>query len=110
MPTTNHVEGLDGIWRANQKGHNYEINRLDIPKVAAPGRSVQVSLPALMMSLGRWMRAGQKTNTAVTHGSTWSCVGYGPIPRIPFSLSSQTLTEGSKCSGTSVGIPTPKFT
>ena len=44
-------------------------------KNAAPGSTVTVSLPALMRS-----------------GSTFSSVGYGPTPRMPFSDCSTTVT------------------
>ncbi len=48
-------------------------------KNAAPGRTVTVSLPALMRS-----------------GSTASSVGYGPTPRIPFSdCSTRCLSSGT---------------
>jgi hypothetical protein len=45
-----------------------------------------------------------------TYASSCSFVGYGPMPKIPFSLCSQTLMPGSRCSGTSVGIPMPRLT
>ena len=79
--------------------------------VEAPGRSVHVSLPALMISLaGCEPTMTLCTMLESTHGSTCSFVGYGPMPKMPFSLSSQTFTLGGRCSGTSVGIPTPKLT
>ena len=45
-----------------------------------------------------------------SHASSCFSVGYGPIPRIPFSLCSHTFTPGGRCSGTRVGMPIPRFT
>ena len=48
-------------------------------KKEAPGSTVTVSLPALIRS-----------------GSTASSAGYGPVPRMPFSLSRTTSTPGGR--------------
>ena len=60
----------------------------------APGTRVTVSFPALMMSLlvSICQKGARKERT---HASTWSFVGYGPIPKIPFSDCNQTFTPGS---------------
>src|SRR6266496_861881 len=62
-------------------------------KNEAPGRTVTVSLPALIRS-----------------GSTWSSVGYGPTPRMPFSDCSTTCTPSGTWFGTRVGSPMPRLT
>ena len=53
-----------------------------------PGMVVTVSLPALIMS-----------------GSTLSSVGYGPMPRRPFSLCNSIDIPGVKKFEASVGMP-----
>src|SRR5690349_153507 len=58
-----------------------------------PGRTVTVSLPALIRS-----------------GSTPASSGYGPTPRMPFSDSSTTSTPGGRWFGISVGTPMPRLT
>lgn len=45
-----------------------------------------------------------------TYASTSSRVGYGPMPRMPFSLCSHTLRPLGKKLGASVGMPTPRLT
>ena len=62
-------------------------------KKLAPGRTVMVSLPALMRS-----------------ASSLPATGYGPTPSTPFSLWSTTSTPSATKFGTRVGMPIPRFT
>src|SRR5882757_2794694 len=62
-------------------------------KHAAPAVAVIVSLPALTRS-----------------GSSCPGSGYGPTPRIPFSLCSTVSCAGVRKPATSVGSPMPRFT
>src|ERR1019366_2427475 len=62
-------------------------------KNAAPGTTVTVSFPALMRS-----------------GSTSLSVGYGPMPRMPFSDWRMTSMPFGMKFETSVGMPMPRFT
>src|SRR5262245_59326193 len=62
-------------------------------KYAAPGSTVTVSLPALIRS-----------------GSCSPSHGYGPTPRMPFSLCSTTVTPVGRKLGTNVGRPMPRLT
>ena len=66
---------------------------VDEPKKLAPGRTVTVSLPALIRS-----------------ASSSASVGYGPTPRMPFSECRTTSRPAGMCPGTSVGIPMPRLT
>lgn len=63
-----------------------------LPKMLEPGSVVTVCLPALIRS-----------------ASTWSSVGNGPMPSMPFSLCSQTSLVPVWLA-TSVGMPMPRFT
>jgi len=64
-----------------------------LPKMLEPGSVVTVCLPALMRS-----------------ASTWSSVGKGPMPSMPFSLCSQTSMSLDTKLATSVGKPMPRLT
>src|SRR6266487_3492013 len=46
----------------------------------------------------------------IRSGSTWSSVGYGPTPRMPFSDCSTTCTPSGTWFGTRVGSPMPRLT
>ena len=51
VAAADHVERLSRIWIAHQFQYDITPATQDAPKVEAPGRSVVVSLPALIMSL-----------------------------------------------------------
>lgn len=84
--------------------------RLHSPNTDAPGNNVTASFPALITSLRRPNQRMQNDLRDRPYASSCSLVGYGPIPRIPFSLCSHTFTPVGRCSGTSVGMPIPRFT
>ena len=83
-----------------------------MPKIEAPGSNVTVSFPALIKSLKvQFFSLNYRSRiNYITYASTCASSGYGPIPKMPFSLCSHTLTSGAVCSGTRVGIPIPKLT
>lgn len=102
----------DSLVSANLLFHDtcHQSLRLHLPNMDAPGSNVTASFPALIMSLRRHIQPMRNDARERSYASSCSLVGYGPIPRIPFSLCSHTFTPGGRCSGTSVGIPIPRFT